>query len=51
MLMARLMMPIKKIDFENKTDACIYTGDVILEDLESQSRRKEQDNYVKVGWV
>lgn len=36
MLMARLTMPIKKIDFENKTDAWLYTGDAILEDSESQ---------------
>lgn len=33
MLMVRIMMPNKKIDFENKTDARIHTGNGTLEDL------------------
>jgi hypothetical protein len=36
MLMVRLTMPIKKIDFENKTDALIHSGSKTHEDLEPQ---------------
>lgn len=30
------MMPIKKIDLENKTDALIHSGSIIYKDLELQ---------------
>ena len=33
MLTVRIMMPIKKIDFENKTDTRIHTENATLEDL------------------
>lgn len=33
MLMVRIMMLIKKIDFENKIDVRIYIGNGIFEDL------------------
>lgn len=36
MLMVRLMMPIKKIDFEYKADAVIDSGSTIHEDFETQ---------------
>lgn len=37
--MVRLMMPIKKIDFENKTDALIPIINTIPEDIEPQEQK------------
>lgn len=45
MLTVRIMIPIKKIDFENKTDTRIHPGNAILEDLRvSRVEGRGEDN-------